>query len=238
MLKIRLAQIGLSRRIGQNLRKISGLVEAASRDKVDMLCFPECALTGYIRDFSTLDYGDVLRAIDALGQLAKGKICLIVGTPHAEGEKLFNSAFVLLKNGTRQIYRKQHLTQYDENYFSAGRGSLTFEVGGVRCGVAICRDQSHNAVFTEYRDAGTKVVFLPSAHYYPPTEARAKVDKNRALSIVRALDNGIFVAKANAVGTMGRKVSLSGSLIVDPLGVVVREAESEEETTLTYAVKR
>ncbi|MDP7240798.1 MAG: carbon-nitrogen hydrolase family protein [Dehalococcoidia bacterium] len=237
MLKIRLAQIGLSIRIGQNLGKMAGLAEESYRDGIDILCFPECALTGYIRDFSRLDYGDVLSAVDTLGQLAKGRVCLIVGTPYVEGDRLFNSAVVLLKDGSRLMYRKQHLTQYDENYFSAGNRGLIFEARGVRCGVAICRDQSHNAVFAEYREAVASVVFLPSAHYYPPKEAGEKRDKNRALPIVRALDNGMCVAKANAVGTVRHRVSLGGSLIVDRRGMVVREAGSAEETTLTYAIK-
>jgi predicted amidohydrolase len=111
---------------------------------------------------------------------------------------------------------------------------LSFEVAGVKCGLLICRDQNDPRLVQEYARVDTKVVFLLAAHYYPPPEARRKIDKNRALPIARAVENGLFVAKANAVGFQGDYVSLGHSMIVDPEGSVLCEADEKEETLLYH----
>jgi predicted amidohydrolase len=111
---------------------------------------------------------------------------------------------------------------------------LLFEVAEVKCGLLICRDQNDHRLAQEYARAGARVVFLLAAHYYPPEEVRRKVDKNRALPIARAVENGLFVAKANAVGFQGDYVNFGHSMIVDPEGSVVCEAGEEDETLLYH----
>ena len=105
---------------------------------------------------------------------------------------------------------------------------------GVKCGLIICRDQNDPRLVQEYARAGAKVVFLLAAHYYPSAEARRKLDKNRALPIARAVENGLFVAKANAIGFQDEYVSLGHSMIVDPEGSVVCEADEKEEKLLYH----
>jgi len=232
-MKIAVSQIKLSSQIEENLKKIIRLSKKASEQGVEILCFPECALTGYLRDFTKLDYGRTERALTYLQSFAKKeKINLIVGSPVIKNKKVFNSAVVLLKNGKQLLYYKRHLTEFDKKYFSAGKRSLSFKVKSVKCGVAVCRDQNYPEIFENYKKAGAKIVFILAAHYYLPKEAELKKEKNKALPVKRALDNKMFVAKAGAVGKIEDKVSFGHSLIASPRGFMIKEAGRAEETVL------
>jgi predicted amidohydrolase len=154
-MKIGVAQIRLSNQIRKNLDKIARFSKKASKRKIDILCFPECSVSGYVRDFKKLDFREIEKKIEFLKNLVKKeKINIIVGVPFLEKGKLFNGAAVLLKNGKKFIYHKQHLTKFDQKYFSAGKKNLCFRIGNFKCGVAICRDQSYPQIFKNYKKRG------------------------------------------------------------------------------------
>jgi predicted amidohydrolase len=71
-----------------------------------------------------------------------------------------------------------------------------------------------------------------SSHYYKPQELERKERKNKAFPIVRAIENKVYVLKADAVGSQDGKVSMGTSMIVDPSGVVVAEAPHMKEALL------
>ena len=234
MVKLGVAQIALTNDIGANMVKIHNYASEAAGAEADVLCFPECSLTGYKRDFSEIDGKEILKALEALQKTAAEKrITLIVGTPYPESDRLYNAALVISADSQLK-YFKNNLTEFDRQYFAEGRERLTFDVKGVKCGVIICRDQNYPALAREYAQVGAAVLFLPSAHYYPPHEARLKLDKNRALPVARAVEGSFFVAKANAVGSQGDYVSLGHSMIVSPGGSIVCEADSADEDILYH----
>jgi len=232
-LKFGVAQIALDSDVNLNLEKIRHYVAEAARAKADILCFPECSLTGYRRDFGEINWAEVTKALDVLQEVAREKdIAVIVGTPYLETARVYNAALVMSTGRLR--YFKNNLTDFDEQYFAQGQDILTFEFRGVRCGVLICRDQNYPLLAQEYARVGTRVIFLLAAHYYLPSEARLKLEKNRALPIARAVENKLFVAKANAVGSQGDCVSLGHSMIVNPDGLVICEAGEKQEELLCH----
>ena len=233
-MKAGVAQIGLCNEIETNVEKILSYFKSGVSLELDFLCFPECCITGYKRDFSNIAWDDVSQAIDKLQEAVTMKgITIAVGTPYAEAGKVYNAAIVISANH-RLKYFKNNLTEFDKQYFAEGKDTLHFQVKGVKCGLIICRDQNDPRLSQEYARLGAKVVFLLAAHYYPPAEARRKLDKNRALPIARAVENRLFVAKANAVGSQGEYLNLGHSMIVDPQGSVVCEADEEEEKLLYH----
>ena len=232
-MKFGVAQIALDSDVNLNLEKIRHYIAEAAMAKADILCFPECSLTGYRRDFAEVNWDEVTKALDVLQEVARGKdITIIVGTPFLEAARVYNAAVVMATS--RLKYFKNNLTDFDEQYFTKGQNILTFEVKGIRCGLLICRDQNYPLLAQGYARVGTRVIFLPSAHYYPLSEACLKLEKNRALPIARAVENKLFVAKANAVGSQGDYVSLGHSMIVSPEGMVIREADEKQEGLLYH----
>ncbi len=235
-MKFGIAQIALNSDIYSNLAKIRNYASEAARAKADIVCLPECSLTGYRRDFHEIDWDEILKALDTLQEIATEKhIALIVGTPYSESSKLYNAALVISASSQLK-YFKNNLTVFDKQYFTKGRDILIFTVKEIQCGVIICRDQNYPLLARRYTRRGVKVLFLPSAHYYLPNEARLKLDKNRALPIARAVENNIFVAKANAIGSQGNYTSPGHSMIVSPEGLIICEADETNECILYHEV--
>lgn len=85
-MKLGVAQIALENNIGLNMIKIHNYTSEAARAKADIVCFPECSLTGYKRNLSEIDWNEILKALDTLQETAAEKhITLIVGTPYFVG---------------------------------------------------------------------------------------------------------------------------------------------------------
>lgn len=237
-MKIAAAQIHLYRDVERNLENIAAWAKKARDRGADLVNFPETSLTGYLFEgFDLLDAGAVNQAIDELEGLARELgINLVVGTPYRVEDRLYNSVAVLLADGRRLFYHKTHLVSFEKGYFAAGSQMLTFELGSLTLGTIICRDQNSPELAGAIRDAGARVLFISCAHYYPPMEARLKIDKNRAMPIARAVENGFFVCKANAVGSYRGLINLGHSLIVGPNGVVIAEAGETREELLTFDI--
>jgi len=232
-LKTGVAQIALSDKIDTNMKKLSAFAKQAADLRLDILCFPECSLTGYMRDFHDIRKGDIEMALGIIHEQAVGcNLDLLVGAPYFENDSMFNAAVLLRSDNSRAVYFKNMLTEFDQKYFTKGEGTISFEVNGIKCGVLICRDQNSSRLAHMYAREGVSAIFLLAAHYYPPAETQKKFDKNRALPIARAVENGVYVLKANAVGSQDAAVSLGGSLIVSPEGSVICEADKMTEGIL------
>jgi len=237
MLKAGIVQIATYLDIKLNTDKIASYVESAAKERIDILCFPECSLTGYIRDFHQVTQEEVKNALGSIHHTAlKNRINVLLGTPYFIGDKIFNSAVLLSVDGSQSIYHKHLLTPADERYFVEGKEILTFAIKDVNCGVLICRDQNDPSLARRYAQEGAKVIFIPAAHYYPPPEAWLKFDKNKALPIARAVENNVYVFKANTVGSQGETISLGCSLIVSPDGLVIQEGDETGEAVLSYEI--
>ena len=238
-MKAAVAQVKLYNNIDANLITISKYILLASKEDIDILCFPECNITGYVRDFSKVNQNEVMEMLNIIQkQVTKAGVNVIVGAPYFERKKRFNTAIVLLTNGRRHIYHKINLTSSDEAYFKRGKEPLIFQVGNVKFGVLICRDQNDPMLAAKYKTLGADAIFILSAHFYEPIEAIRKINKNRALPVARAVENNLFVLKANAVGLNNEKISLGGSLIIDPEGFVVREGNTIDEMILSYKLSK
>jgi predicted amidohydrolase len=232
-LRAGVAQIVLSNEIDTNIKKLSAFAKQAADLKLDILCFPECSLTGYVREYHDIRKGDIEMALGIIHEQAvESNLYLLVGTPYFENDSMFNASVLLNPDKSRAIYFKSMLTEFDQKYFTKGEDTLSFVVRGIKCGVLICRDQNSPELAQRYAREGVKAIFFLAAHYYPPAEARKKFDKNRALPIARAVENGIYVLKANAVGSQEATVSLGGSLIVSLEGLVICEADMTNEIIL------
>lgn len=234
--KIGIVQMKISSVLTKNLNRIIHFLSLANAEDVDIICFPEMALTGYnIELLQSQELNE--RVNQLLGQIIDkcreyGIVC-IIGHPYKEENKLFNRASVILPTGKILHYDKQYPTELEKRIFSSGNDILVFEHDQKRFGVVICRDQNYYEIFKKYKDNNCDGVFILAAHFYNPKEARWKIDKNRAIPIARAVENQYYVFLANAVGPHLKMISLGHSLIVDGDGCVVCEADEASECLLS-----
>jgi predicted amidohydrolase len=178
-------------------------------------------------------WGEIKDGIEKLQQASNSyDISLVVGSSWYSDSKIYNSALIIRPHASLLIYYKNNLTEYDKRYFATGKTVLEFDIKGIKCGVLICRDQNYPLLAMKYRRV--KILFYLSSHYYGKEEALKKELKNKAFPIVRALENKIYVAKADAVGMHNGLVSIGGSIVVDPNGYVVAEAKKGKEEVLKF----
>lgn len=240
--RIGVAQIRLRDDFKKNIDNIISHINLGAIFGIDVLCFPESCIMSYVEILEEglniqIDVPKIHEAVQSIHEVAQNKnIDVIIGTPYLENSMVYNAALTLRTDGKQFRYYKNKLTSKEVNLFTPGNAPLVFELRGFTCGILVCRDQNYPALAREYRDAGVQIIFLLAAHYYPPDEARLKVDKNRALPIARALENAAYVFKANAVGKKRDYISLGGSIIVNPNGYVLAEANQRTETTKYYDI--
>jgi NAD+ synthase (glutamine-hydrolysing) len=231
-LRLALAQINPS--VGDlagNTRRIIAGLESAATQGVQLVCFPELALTGYppedlllkasfIRDTrAALD--DVITATKAYPDLTA-----VVGFVE-RAEDLYNAAAIIHAGELAGVYHKHFLPNYgvfDENrYFQAGTGAPIFTISGVQVGVNICEDiwyATGPATLQGY--AGAEVLANISAS---PFHTGKRADRERMLA-TRASDTGSFVAYVNLIGGQDEIVFDGASCVFDPRGTLVARAPS------------
>jgi predicted amidohydrolase len=129
---------------------------------------------------------------------------------------------LVVRGGAATDYRKIHL--YDSfgyresDALSAGPLiPVTVDVGGFRLGLMTCYDLRFPELARALVDAGAEVLVVPAAWVAGPR----KVDHWRTLVRARAIENTVFVV---AAGQPGPRYA-GHSLVVDPLGDVLAEAE-------------
>jgi predicted amidohydrolase len=236
--KIAAAQMEMRPDVEANARRIRDFIDQAADLKVDIMNFPETALTGYEAQwFLNHRQEQIDEIVSDLHQLVCDRgVSVIIGTPYWEEGKLYNSAVILLSDGRKFVYHKQNLVDSEQQYFESGKQQLVFEHKGFTFGTIVCRDQNFPLLAKGIKEQGADVMFISCAHYYNPMEARWKLDKNVAMPIARATENNMYVCKANAVGTIPGMINLGNSLIVGPNGVVIARAGEAREQLLSFAI--
>ena len=231
-LRLGLAQMNMT--VGDlegNTGKMIQYIERARSLGVDLLCFPEMAITGYPPEDLLLRSDFITANLEALQQLTQASrgITMIIGFVDARDD-LYNAAAVVSDGRLAGVYHKHYLPNYgvfDENrYFQAGRESPVFGIRGVGVGITISEDIWYpgGPARTEAL-AGAEVLVTITAS---PFHARKRDFRERMLSI-RASDNASFLCYLNPVGGQDELVFDGGSMIFDPQGNLIARCPQFQE---------
>jgi predicted amidohydrolase len=235
MVRIGSSQMYISDNVRNNAVAIIENMHEAARRNVELLIFPEMSLTGFnLRTLAQPDFKDDLSASfeEIASRVEELGVGVIIGHASFRQNKMLNSATVLLPGGVKYRYDKTNLTEAEKEYFLPGNDLLKFTYKDYKFGVIICRDQNYPELAYNICCSGS-ALFILAAHYYRPAEARSKLDKNRALPIARAVENSCYVIVSNTIGSHIGMNSLGNSLIVNPEGVVIAQADEFSPVMLT-----
>ena len=235
VLRVGLAQINPT--VGDLDGNVAKILEHTNRGRdlgVDLLCFPELAITGYPPEDLLLRQGfidDNLRALEKVTARSSG-LTLVVGFVDQDDD-IFNAAAVVHGGRLAGVYHKQYLPNYgvfDENrYFQAGDESPVFRVAGVGVGLAISEDIWYPGDPARSESfGGAEVIVTITAS---PFHAGKRDFRERMLS-TRASDNAVFLCYLNPVGGQDELVFDGGSLIFDPRGNLLARCRQFEEELL------
>jgi NAD+ synthase (glutamine-hydrolysing) len=243
-MKIALSQLNFH--IGNfdlNTKKIVDAVRNAAQQKVDLIVFPELAISGYPpRDFLEFDHF-VKSCTKSLKDIAKecSNIAAIVGAPvfnqNPKGKRLFNAACILYKGKIESVRNKSLLPNYDifdeYRYFEPNTKFELVYFKDLRIALTICEDVwniSDDPMYTlnpmdELMKQNPNIIIniAASPFSYDQQSARKKILKANAEKY------GLPLFYVNHSGAQTELIFDGSSVAIDAKGKIIEELESFEE---------
>lgn len=228
MITIALAQMNIA--IGQpkvNLARARDLAAQAQQAEADLLLLPELWLHGYdlkrVGEWATpLEEGgfaDMASLAETFNLHLAGSIL----ERHSGG--ISNTAALFAPDGERLgSYRKVHLFRpMKEHHHLVPGDSITLcDTPWGMTGLAICYDLRFPELFRTMALEGA-MLFLVPAQWPEP-----RIDAWLYLARARAVENELFVAACNRVGSQKNTTFPGNSLVVDPWGHALAEGDDQE----------
>lgn len=215
------------------------LLEAAARDGVELIVYPEMALTTYFpkrirQDFDQFFETEVPpKALEPLlRRAADVRVAVHVGFCEKADGKYFNTALLTDRDGRLcGTYRKIHLpgtkapdgfAQVHEPYYFAhgDSGYRVFDAVGAKVGVAICQDRRYPESYRSLALQGAEIILIG---YNTPLSPLA-LDLNDLSMRAGAYANHCFVVGVAKAGVEDGVELIAGSCIIDPQGQVLARA--------------
>ena len=217
-------------------------VARCEADGVEILCCPEAVLGG-LADYACRP-ADV--AVDVasgqlhglLAPLASDSVTTILGfTELGRCGRLYNSAAVFHRGRVVGTYRKLY-PAINNSVYEAGREVPVFTVAGLTFGVLICNDSNYFEPARIMASRGAAALFVPTNNGLPPAKAAPElVAQARNVDIARAVENSVYVIRADVAGRNEGLASYGSSGIVDPDGVVLRSSRQLVPDLLVAEIK-
>ncbi len=235
-LRVGLAQINTT--VGDldgNVAKILEYAQRAQELGVDVVAFPELAVTGYPPEDLLLRRRFILDNLAALQRVVEGSphgVTLVVGFVDGDGN-IYNAAAVIHDGRLAGVYRKQLLPNYgvfdEKRYFQSGVEAPVFEIAGVRVGVNVCEDIWYpDGPSRGQALAGAEVIVNINGSPYQAGKGRFREE----MLATRANENAVIVCYVNLVGGQDELVFDGGSMVFDERGELIARAGQFEEELL------
>ena len=224
-------------RFGRPAENLERGLALAGRVDADLVVLPELWSSGYV--FSShaevaalaedAEAGLTARALRAAARASRRHY--VAGFPERHGGRFYNSAILVGPSGVRAVYRKLHLFEREQTWFSRGNLPLAVtRVGPAKVGLMICFDWRFPEVPRVLALLGADVIAHPSNLVFPNAQQAM---------LTRSIENRVFTVTANRIGVErrpGGTVRFTGrSQIVHPSGDVLARAGKSQEVALAAA---
>ncbi len=241
--KLRVAQIGgVLANFDENLQQHLSQVEAAIRDGIEFIVFPELSLSGYNVQDAAQDIALPItdKRFEPLCALSKHISILCGGIELSDDFGVYNAAFFFEDGEAKVVHRKVFLPTYgmfeELRYFSAGQRIAPFHSRRLgTLGVAICEDNWHVTLPYLLAMQGTKVLFslIASPLRIDIETGELSIAKTWEM-MTRTYSNlfSIYVVMANRVGNEDGLSYWGGSEIISPSGHLIAKAKTFEPDSI------
>ena len=212
---------------GANVERALAYCDRAARRGVQLLCFPECATTGF--DWLTAADG-VARVAREAAQPVPGPLVerfaakaretgmyIVAGMVErpAGSAALYNTAFLV---GPEEGYIGRHRKVLAERVFAPGAEAAVFPTRFGPVGIFICADMRSPELARLLALKGAVLLLQPTNYFHRDAvdgaDARRRYLGKRTAQRARAMDNGLPLVIANG----GRREYVNNSRIVLPDG--------------------
>jgi beta-ureidopropionase len=217
--------------LDENLSRANALLEEADDNQVDVLVLPELCNSGYV-------FESLKEAQSAAEEIPGGKFSnellswsrrnrmVVAGICESTPEGLYNSAAVFVKGTHEVTYRKIHLFLNERDWFTPGdEEPPVVDFKGAKFGVMICFDWIFPELARILTLKGAQVILHPANLVLPYCQSAM---------VTRSVENSVFTATANRVGSE-RGVKFSGhSQIINTTGIKLATL-SAKKTGIAFA---
>ncbi len=224
-----------------NLDRIIHAIQDAQSQQVEIICFPELAITGYGSEDLFLSYWYPQKALAQLGKLIPlcTDITVIVGLPVRIQEKVFNTVAIIENGELKGFVAKQFMAidgvHYEFRWFTpwksdevidfefAGKnvafGDLTFHYKGIHYGFEICEDAWRGKDRPGYRlrDRKVDLIFNPSASHF----AMGKTLERKELIEESSKIFDSYYCYVNLLGNEAGRMIFDGEILLAKTGEVI-----------------
>tara|TARA_B100002052_G_C15874643_1_gene596374 strand:+ start:734 stop:2425 length:1692 start_codon:yes stop_codon:yes gene_type:complete len=231
-LRIAMAQINpVVGDIQGNTEKIKNYIKQAQKENVDVITFPELALTGYPPEdllFKTHFINDIKKHLEEVTKSTQG-ITAIIGLAR-EDSGLLNSAAVIHDRKIINFYDKKILPNYgvfdEKRYFISGKNNPVYLINGITVGINICEDIWFEDGPTKDQ-AGLGAQLILNINGSPFDTEKRYIRENMLKE--RALHNNLYISYTNMVGGQDELVFDGGSVVLNPAGEIISRGKAFEE---------
>ncbi len=208
--------------INANLSSLEATVRSEVNQGTELTVFPECYSTGYCFD-SLAEAMEFSESVPGPSTDRVAKLCVelktnvVFGMLEKSGDHLFNVAVLIGPDGLIGCYRKVHLPYLGVDRFTTpgDRPFEVFEAAGVRIGMLICYDGGFPEAARVLSIRGADLIVLPT-NWPPGGSYMAEFSIN-----CRAMENGIYFAAVNRIGTENGFSFIGKSRICSPVGATI-----------------
>lgn len=232
--------------VAENLERVRQIVGSAAGESVDLLVFPETALTGYFLQGAVAELsvspGQVVRW---LGRPPSGAPDLVLGAYERGREGVHNMAIYLSPGGDQwevvHVHRKLFLPTYgvfdEARYVSPGLEVRAFDTRWGRIGLLVCEDMHHSLVPTTLALDGAELLVCvaasPVRDFHPSTALPGSLERWDAVGRAIAMEQGAHLLVCHLVGSEGGKIFPGGSVGYDPDGRILGRGPLFEEARVS-----
>lgn len=227
-LRLAICQVESTNSVSRNTQKI---IEIVSSTPADIFLFPEMFLTRYGN--TDFDSEEVESASEELIELCRSRdTTLVVGKPTLGDTKHISLTF-FTPEGT-QKYDKMYLANfppYNEGIFEPGSSPLIVSWKDWKIGLEICYDVMFPEIHRHYATHGADVVLVASASALKSEKAMMTILP------ARSLENTVYTAYCNNIGIGPAGPYFGGSVLISPLGDILKQAGEDEEILTVVLTK-
>jgi predicted amidohydrolase len=225
----------------ENVGRACEFIAEAARSKPHVVVLPEFFNNEYFPQYRDYRYMDYAEGDDGYTQThmkteARRHGIHIVSTifEMARPGLYYDTATLINPDGEiAGKYRKVHpaaLLSLEKIYFRGGSTFPVFRIGDWTVGFSICYDN----LFPE----SCRCLALHGAELIIAPYATPVADPWENFLSTRALENGVFLAACNHVGSEGEWQMSGKSMVIDPLGKIMAKASDSNEEIVTAEFNR
>jgi len=222
----------------QNLKKILNFAKQASDKKLDLVIFPELAISGYpvwdlANKSSFLDKNKTCLEIIIQASQGINSVIVIGFIDRGENNSSHNAIAVIHQGKLLAKQYKSLLPNYDvfleQIFFEPANDQTVIDLFGVSVGLSVCEDlwedEYDQKPLAKLKEMGAEVIINISASPYHKNKGEVRSE----LIQRKSKQYGLPIIYCNQVGAQDELIFDGNSLISSPDGTLVYEASSFQE---------